>query len=242
MTNIRKMFCIFRAINRLYLHKHLLFFVILHSFICAKAEDFYSYKCCYSRHMANEWGTICLPFNLEILENDDFTIYKLKYISDATVLFEPYTIGTTIYAGTPCLIHKDGDLHLKIIRNKQQIKLSEINEYSQYGWSIKGTFTGETIENDNSFYMAKNKLWHKTAESPLIIKPFCAWFEVGDTYSSRSFNIGIAETSCIDIPSTIMNNDDYTKIYDLIGRQKQTFSKGVNIIVTNKGSKKIWIK
>ena len=121
--------------------------------------------------------------------------------------------------------------------------MSEKKEYSQYGWSTKGTFTGESIENDNSFYIAKNKLWHKTAGSPLIIKPFSsAWFEVDDTYFSRSFNIGIVDISYNDIPSTIMNNDDYTKIYDLVGRQRQSFSKGVNIIVTDKGTKKIWIK
>jgi len=238
-----KMFCVFRTANRRYLFKLFLSFFFLYNCANATAEDFYSCKCSYSRNMANEWGTICLPFDVEIFEEDDFTIYKLKYVSGTTVLFEPYTVGTIVYAGTPCLIHKDGDLHLKIIRDKQQIKLSETNEYSQYGWSIKGTFTGEIIEFDNSFYMAKNKLWHKTAGNPLIIRPFSAWLEADDdSYFSRSFNIGIVDMFYSGIPSTETDIDDYTKIYDFVGRQRQTFSKGINIIVTNKGTKKIWIK
>lgn len=208
------------------------------------AIDFYASKIVFTKTMPNEWGTICLPFDIIIKGTEDFTLYKLNSFSENSVFFEAYPIGSTIYAGTPCLIHKEGDLNLRIEEEKQQINLQSFNNYSVNGWSVLGTFSGTIVENDNSYYMAKNKIWHKTVESDLTIRPFCAWFETDNNLqsSARSFSIGILSPSSSDIYTINKDDSEFQKTFCVIGYPTQSLRKGINIVLTEQGSKKIFIK
>lgn len=208
------------------------------------AIDFFSSKAIYTRTMTNEWGTLCLPFDVHVRGEDSYTLYKLKSVSDDTVIFEPYSIGDMVAAGTPCLIHKEGSLELRIVQDSLLVNPNDVNSYSEGEWRAKGTFVKQSVENDGAYYMAKNKLWLKSQGSPLTVKPFCAWFEVEQQGQARlrSYNIGLYVDNTNRIDRTFTCPDDYFMIYDVSGRPLPSLRTGINIVVTAHGTKKILIK
>ena len=222
----------------------LLFLIFIFATTQGSSQTFHATKARYMRVMSNEWETICLPFNVDVRSDDDFTLYKFHSVDDDKAIFEPYPVGTIIHTGTPCLIHKEGTLHLSIVRDNTDVHPIETNDYRIGAWSMKGTYDKKTVNDNKSFYVSENYVCQKQNDSPLTIKPFCAWFECEDTQStgSKMLQISIIENGTLNVHDITSDDTSNYEIYNVVGRRTQSLRKGVNIIVSDKGAKKIFIK
>jgi hypothetical protein len=78
----------------------------------------------------------------------------------------------------------------------------------------------------------------------MTIKPFCAWLECEDLQSIgiQMIQIGILGDGTLNVQSIMSSNNCNYGIYNAVGNRTQSLRKGVNIIVSDKGAKKIFIK
>ena len=60
----------------------------------------------YTRTMTNEWGTLCLPFDVTYSRNESYKLYELTEATTETLTFTEYTDGTYISPGTPMAIKR----------------------------------------------------------------------------------------------------------------------------------------
>lgn len=222
----------------------LLFLIFIFAAKQGASQNFRTTKARYMRVMENEWETICLPFNVDVRSDDDFTLYKFNSIDNGKAIFEPYPIGTVVLAGTPCLIRKKGNPYLSIVRDNTDVHPIGTNDYRIGVWSMKGTYDKRTVNDDNSFYVSSNNVCRKQEDASMTIKPFCAWLECEDLQSigTQMIQIGILGDGTLNVQSIMSSNNCNYGIYNAVGNRTQSLRKGVNIIVSDKGTKKIFIK
>ena len=222
----------------------LLFLIFIFAAKQGASQNFHTTKARYTRVMENEWESICLPFNVDIRSNDDFTLYKFHLVDGDKAIFEPYPVGTVVLAGTPCLIHKEGSLHLSIVRDDTDVHPIETNDYHIGAWAMKGTYGKKTVNDNNSFYVSRNYVCRKQDGSSLTVKPFNAWLECEYPQSSdaKMLQISILENGTLSVHGITSDNISDYGIYNIVGHRTQSLRKGINIIVSDKGAKKIFIK
>lgn len=189
----------------------------------------------YKRSLANNWGTMCLPF--DVTSNADVQYYQLKSMNESAMTFTPVE---TVAAGTPVVFRTDvssmelseTDAVLKPAR-KWSAGLAGRN------WSLRGTYVTKTIDpsvGDNDiYYISRNRFVY--GDVPFKVAAYRAYFETPRSADGKVFVYGIdVDTTDIDC---IENADGtMTVIYDMEGRRLNEMRKGINII----NGKKIFVK
>lgn len=189
----------------------------------------------YKRSVANNWGTMCLPF--DVTSNADVQYYQLKSMNESAMTFTPVE---TVAAGTPVVFRTDvssmelseTDAVLKSAR-KWSAGLAGRN------WSLRGTYATKTIDpsiGDNDiYYISRNRFVY--GDVPFKVAAYRAYFETPRSADGKVFVYGIdVDTTDIDC---IENADGtVTVIYDMEGRRLNEMRKGINII----NGKKIFVK
>ncbi len=189
----------------------------------------------YKRSLANNWGTMCLPF--DVTSNADVQYYQLKSMNESAMTFTPVE---TVAAGTPVVFRTDvssmelseTDAVLKPAR-KWSAGLAGRN------WSLRGTYVTKTIDpsvGDNDiYYISRNRFVY--GDVPFKVAAYRAYFETPRSADGKVFVYGIdVDTTDIDF---VENADGtVTVIYDMEGRRLNEMRKGINII----NGKKIFVK
>ncbi len=181
----------------------------------------------YKRSLANNWGTMCLPF--DVTSNADVQYYQLKSMNESAMTFTPVE---TVAAGTPVVFRTDvssmelseTDAVLKPAR-KWSAGLAGRN------WSLRGTYVTKTIDpsvGDNDiYYISRNRFVY--GDVPFKVAAYRAYFETPRSADGKVFVYGIdVDTTDIDF---VENADGtVTVIYDMEGRRLNEMRKGINII------------
>lgn len=173
----------------------------------------------YQRQMANQWGTLVLPFPITYdTSNANYKLYWLSAVSSTELTFEEFG-NRTIAAGTPMAIKATGS---KESDGKYHITLSEtsplgvgvstaIKPYTGVdGWTMTGTYSNLTNQSA-LYYIAQNQFWY--ALNDITIAPFRAWFKGPIPASSgdvKTFSIQVDEddeTTSIDDEQLIINKE-----------------------------------
>jgi hypothetical protein len=180
-------------------------------------------KAHYERTIAlNEWGTLCLPFQIKG-SNEYVTFYELSSVSSEAMTFAPITT-TPIPAGTPMLFKRisgDGS-NLWIEETKVEIDPTP-NPVTKDGWTTNGTFT--KLENQSNVYIVYGTQIHK-GTSGITINPYRAWF-TNTSASGAPLRIEEAGTEGLQY---VEQEDGTVKAYfDLQGRKLDGARKGLVI-------------
>ena len=193
----------------------------------------------YSRTLTSEWGSLCLPIDIDLDHNADFTAYSLNRLSDDMV--ELTKLSGTLAANTPVIIRR------KINAEKLNVSASgtitanlSISDSPSHELKLIGTYCKKifTSADTDCFVLKGDKLMNpaKVLELSLAktvgIKPYRAYMTFADSVegsSAKAYSLCIdSETTDIDIIHDI--STDNAEYYDLSGRRVGNLQKGINIV------------
>ena len=193
----------------------------------------------YSRTLTSEWGSLCLPIDIDLDHNADFTAYSLNSLSDDMV--ELTKLSGTLAANTPVIIRR------KINAEKLNVSASgtitanlSSSDSPSHELKLIGTYCKKifTSADTDCFVLKGDKLMNpaKVLELSLAktvgIKPYRAYMTFADSVegsSAKAYSLCIdSETTDIDIIHDI--STDNAEYYDLSGRRVGNLQKGINIV------------
>lgn len=188
----------------------------------------------YSRSMDSEWGTICLPY--EVQSNDNVAYYHILGVENNVLTLEPYA---TLPANTPALMQKiSGSSVTCSATNVEIIADGDLNGTGIV--AMYGSYANDTKVTDaNAYYIKNNKFWLNNEY--FFIDAFRAYF----TYAP----VGGAKASVLslgDVPTAInslTSNEGVAGVYDANGVKKGSVGNGMNIIKMADGKcVKVYVK
>jgi hypothetical protein len=196
---------------------------------------------------ANEWSTICLPFDVEDIEEVFGEDVQLATLSGCTFTEEggvvknidlAFTTANAIEANKPYIIKVSNDMSEFTLEEAEIYKGTPSTRVGKSGARayMYGTYAATVVPEDNAF-ISNNKFWYSAGKT--IIKGYRCYFKfdknLPDTADSR-FSMSIdGEQTGIVIPELMPMDGEY---YNLNGLRVETPSKGIYI----KDGKKVVVK
>ena len=197
----------------------------------------------YARAMKSEWGTLCLPFTINITHwLNTCNFYTLKNIGNESVVLMLIENGT-VEAGQPVVIrNKDNtktEILISSVTNTQVVKEPK---NKNTGNRLMGTFTNMELA-DDCYFIANNQFRlvsnYKPATSGVKLAAFRAYIQPQKTNVKHAPSLNISvndETTGIETSNVLdLLNDKEAEYYDVNGRRIQNLQKGINIV--KKGNK-----
>ena len=205
-------------------------------------------KVSYSRTMAGNYGTLCLPLEVNAASETGCKFYSLESVTDNLITLTQ--LEGTIAAGTPVFVYSDKGLNITASNAAVVTAPAEGTQVS--GWQLVGSFTETTVPNDG-YIISKNKFWltsdlKKNGKATAVkTKGLRAWLKAGSEGSeARATSLSIFAEDDMDEETAIDAVEALTEgtaeIYDVQGRRTDRLQKGLNIVKTNSVTKKIMVK
>ena len=136
----------------------------------------------YSRTMSNTWGTLVLPFSLNLTGDEPYSLYAIDHITaDELVLRR---ISERVEAGTAYVVRRDGEQQTlnftvsnqcRLIKNMKPTKVAE-------GLNFQGTYHAKEVT--DGYIIRNGLLWDVSklkAASPqteaIKVGPFRSWLD-----------------------------------------------------------------
>lgn len=178
----------------------------------------------YSRTCANQWGSLCLPFEFSA-KQAGVTFYKMTNVELGENGFMTFTpIEGVISAGQPVAFKLDnvGDLS---ISNNDANGVSVVTIAGTFGpindWYMKGTFTNTSAS--NIYIIQSNGI--RYASSEFNLAPYRAWFTGNG--NGAPLRISVDDTEGLQY---VEQEDGTVKaFFDLQGRKLDSARKGLVI-------------
>ena len=201
----------------------------------------------YSRTMSNTWGTLVLPFSLNLTGDEPYSLYAIDRITaDELVLRR---ISERVEAGTAYVVRRDGEQQTlnftvsnqcRLIKNMKPTKVAE-------GLNFQGTYHAKEVT--DGYIIRNGLLWNVAklkAASPqteaIMVGPFRSWLDGTTTNSAAKLSIRVDDSATgIDNPISSLNADD-VEYYDLNGRRLTAPQQGINIMKRGNKTMKVIIK
>ena len=193
----------------------------------------------YSRTLTSEWGSLCLPIDIDLDHNADFTAYSLNSLSDDMV--ELTELSGTLAANTPVIIRRKINAdNLNVSASGTITANLSSSDSPSHELKLIGTYCKKifTSADTDCFVLKGDKLMNpaKVLELSLAktvgIKPYRAYMTFADSVegsSAKAYSLCIdSETTDIDIIHDI--STDNAEYYDLSGRRVGNLQKGINIV------------
>ena len=188
----------------------------------------------YSRTMANQYGTICLPFAVE--SNDAVKFYTLGEISGDVLTINE---AATLPAGTPGIVEKvSGDA----ITCKGTGALSNPVDVDG-ALKFYGSFEKKTIAaadyTGNIYAISNNKFVQ--AENQINLPAFRAFFAA----ESGEAKLRIAPNEDVTAINSLASEaaSRVVGVYGVDGAQRNSLQKGMNVVKMSNGSvRKVYVK
>lgn len=187
----------------------------------------------YSRSSSNEWGTLCLPFEIKNSYDDDgVTFYSLSDVDETNKVLTFTPIEGAISAGEP-VVYKSTSKSLNISETGVNV-VPIVNEVSyDNGWTLYGSFVAMSNVNPESgkyLYYIANDQFYKSKENanvPAYRAYFIANVNLVGNTSQAPIRIEVADSENIQF---VEQEDGTVKAYyDLQGRKLDSARKGLVI-------------
>ena len=205
----------------------------------------------YSRTLTSEWGSLCLPIDIDLDHNADFTAYSLNRLSDDMV--ELTELSGTLAANTPVIIRRKINAeNLNVSASGTITANLSSSDSPSHELKLIGTYCKKifTSADTDCFVLKGDKLMNpaKVLELSLAktvgIKPYRAYMTFADSVegsSAKAYSLCIdSETTDIDILHDI--STDNAEYYDLSGRRVGNLQKGINIVKRGGKTIKVIVK
>lgn len=201
----------------------------------------------YTRNLdGKKWGTIALPFALDVTATTTARIFKLSSVNGETMTFTEVTEGT-VAAGSVILYYNAAGGEV-VLKGKNIAKTADgfnIQPAGVNGWFTAQSFTNQVIDDvtmhpvlkDYDVYgISENNFVNATKK--LTLKPFRAFFLAKKSAGARArFNIhieGNEENGIMDVENEF--NTTVNARYDAAGRRVNAPVNGINIIRMSDGT------
>ena len=193
----------------------------------------------YSRTLTSEWGSLCLPIDIDLDHNADFTAYSLNSLSDDMV--ELTELSGTLVANTPVIIRRKINVdNLNVSASGTIAANLSSSDSPSHNLKLIGTYCKKifTSADTDCFVLKGDKLMNPakvlelSSAKTVGIKPYRAYMTIADGMegsSAKAYSLCIdSETTDIDILHDI--STDNAEYYDLSGRRVGNLQKGINIV------------
>lgn len=193
----------------------------------------------YSRTLTSEWGSLCLPIDIDLDHNADFTAYSLNRLSDDMV--ELTKLSGTLAANTPVIIRRKINAdNLNVSASGTITANLSSSDSPSHELKLIGTYCKKifTSADTDCFVLKGDKLMNPakvlelSSAKTVGIKPYRAYMTFADSVegsSAKAYSLCIdSETTDIDILHDI--STDNAEYYDLSGRRVGNLQKGINIV------------
>ena len=230
-------------------------FVATEDLTLADGEDFKDYEAftsktiSYSRNIPEgaTWGTLCLPFAIDLSQEAECDFYRLTGIDVAKecITIESCEEGV-IPAGTPVLFKmKEGETVLSLSAVGADIATAPLSGTSS-DVNLVGSFTQISGENlaASDYVIGEDQFCRVSDLHDATILPMRAYLHLSDASLTTAAKLSIGKndgSTAIDHLNAISRDAD-TEYYDASGRRTHGLQKGLNIV--NRGGKtyKIMVK
>lgn len=215
-------------------------------------QNVYAKNVTYTRQSSSKWGSLCLPFDFFV--TNSFKAYRLTGITGTSLDLESIDNGITIKAGTPILYYvENGSLTVKANNVMLSTSAYDADGKSRYTVSTENShiYIYGTIKKNsmyNGFFVSKDKFYH-TSGNEVSIKPYRAWIAPeGEAALANLRGMSLSIDGLDEFEVTGIEENEYTEdntvldMYNINGVKESKLSKGLNIIKTANGVKKVYIK
>ena len=207
----------------------------------------------YTRDMTNTWGTLCVPFAIDI-ESSNVECYSITGVSGTELTLSQH--AANIDAGTPVVIKKKDETvsQISIVGVASSTVCTAAAEPTTSDANMYGTFTGTTINNtaNINYYFIANNMFYQAGKDTTI-PPYRSYFTLSkfnpnsNTWTpSPSFNIVISGNEITGIESATDAQDFFdgiVAVYNISGQRQDDIKPGVNIVkYSNGATRKIIVK
>ena len=230
-------------------------FVATEDLTLADGEDFKDYESftsmtiSYSRNIPEgaAWGTLCLPFAIDLSQEAECDFYRLTGIDAAKecITIESYAEGV-IPAGTPVLFKmKEGETVLSLSAVGADIATTPLSG-TRTDVNLVGSFTQISGENlaTSDYVIGEDQFCRVSDLHDAAILPMRAYLHPSDASLTSAAKLSIGKndgSTAIDHLNAISRDAD-AEYYDASGRRTHGLQKGLNIVKRDGKTYKIMVK
>ena len=230
-------------------------FVATEDLTLADGEDFKDYEAftsktiSYSRNIpeGTAWGTLCLPFAIDLSQEAECDFYRLTGIDVAKecITIESCEEGV-IPAGTPVLFKmKEGETVLSLSAVAADIVTAPLSRTSS-DVNLVGSFVQISGENlaASDYVIGENQFCRVSDLHDAAILPMRAYLHPSDASLTSAAKLSIGKndgSTAIDHLNAISRDAD-AEYYDASGRSTHGLQKGLNIVKRGGKTYKIMVK
>ena len=230
-------------------------FVATEDLTLADGEDFKDYESftsmtiSYSRNIPEgaAWGTLCLPFAIDLSQEAECDFYRLTGIDAAKecITIESYAEGV-IPAGTPVLFKmKEGETVLSLSAVGADIATTPLSG-TRTDVKLVGSFTQISGENlaTSDYVIGEDQFCRVSELHDATILPMRAYLHPSDASLTSAAKLSIGKndgSTAIDHLNAISRDAD-AEYYDASGRRIHSLQKGLNIVKHDGKTYKIMVK
>ena len=230
-------------------------FVAAEDLTLADGEDFKDYEAftsktiSYSRNIpeGTAWGTLCLPFAIDLSQEAECDFYRLTGIDAAKecITIESYAEGI-IPAGTPVLFKmKEGETVLSLSAVAAEIATAPLSG-NRSDVNLEGSFvqiSGEILATSD-YVIGEDQFCRVSDLHDAAILPMRAYLHPSDASLTSAAKLSIGKndgSTAIDHLNAISRDAD-AEYYDASGRRTHGLQKGLNIVKHDGKMYKIMVK
>ena len=230
-------------------------FVATEDLTLADGEDFKDYEAftsktiSYSRNIPDgaAWGTLCLPFAIDLSQEAECDFYRLTGIDAAKecITIESYAEGV-IPAGTPVLFKmKEGETVLSLSAVAADIATAPLSG-NRSDVNLVGSFIQISGENlaVSDYVIGEDQFCRVSDLHDAAILPMRAYLHLSDASLTSAAKLSIGKndgSTAIDHLNAISRDAD-AEYYDASGRRTHGLQKGLNIVKHDGKTYKIMVK
>ena len=230
-------------------------FVATEDLTLADGEDFKDYEAftsktiSYSRTIPEgaAWGTLCLPFAIDLSQEAECDFYRLTGIDAAKecITIESCEEGI-IPAGTPVLFKmKEGETVLSLSAVAAEIATAPLSG-NRSDVNLVGSFTQISGENlaTSDYVIGEDQFCRVSDLHDAAILPMRAYLHTSDASLTSAAKLSIGKndgSTAIDHLNAISRDAD-AEYYDASGRRTHGLQKGLNIVKHDGKTYKIMVK
>uniref|UniRef100_UPI0040285D8E hypothetical protein n=1 Tax=Prevotella sp. TaxID=59823 RepID=UPI0040285D8E len=230
-------------------------FVAAENLTLVDGEDFKDYEAftsktiSYSRNIpeGTAWGTLCLPFAIDLSQEAECDFYRLTGIDAAKecITIESYEEGV-IPAGTPVLFKmKEGETVLSLSAVGADIVTAPLSRTSS-DVNLVGSFTQISGENlaASDYVIGEDQFCRVSDLHDATILPMRAYLHPSDASLTSAAKLSIGKndgSTAIDHLNAISRDAD-AEYYDAKGLRTHGLQKGLNIVKHDGKTYKIMVK
>lgn len=201
----------------------------------------------YSRTMSNEWGTLCLPFEIQSDQDATCKFYELKEVKETEIVLTE--VSGNIPAGTPVLVRRNAEgTNISLNATNAAITVAPAAGSTANGFSLVGRFTASEALPAGNYIISNNKFWRvsdltsKEDVTDVKVGPFRAYLQSNGVQNVKMMGLSIGDDTTGIVETLNDFTDGDAEFYDLNGKRQTDLQRGVNIVKRNGKTMKVIIK